>query len=212
MSVNPILETIVIGAMDVNCYIVGCKIHSKVAVIDPGDNPKTILELIKNRGLKIAYIINTHAHADHVGANGKIKESSGAPLLIHKGDSDFLTSEENREMAAFYGVAPSPVADRLLSDGDIIKICHDVSFKVIHTPGHSPGGICLLYNGFLFTGDTLFAGSVGRSDLPGGSHRDLISSIKNKLIVLDGSVKVFPGHGPPSTIGEEKEYNPFIKI
>jgi glyoxylase-like metal-dependent hydrolase (beta-lactamase superfamily II) len=211
MSVNLTLETIVVGAIDVNCYIVGCETHGKAAVIDPGDNSKTILDFIKSKGFKIAYIINTHAHADHVGANGKIKESSGAPLLIHKGDSDFLTSEENREMAAFYGVSPSPKADGLLSDGDIIEICPDISFKVIHTPGHSQGGICLLYNGFLFTGDTLFAGSVGRSDLHGGSHSDLISSIKNKLMVLDDKIKVFPGHGPSSTIGEEKEYNPFVR-
>ncbi|MBI3600866.1 MAG: MBL fold metallo-hydrolase [Nitrospinae bacterium] len=206
-----IFETIVVGALDVNCYIVGCESHGSAAVIDPGDNSKTILDFIKSKGFKITYIINTHAHADHVGANGKIKESSDAPLLIHKGDSDFLTSEANREMAAFYGVSPSPKADRLLSDGDIIEICPDVSFRVIHTPGHSPGGICLLYNGFLFTGDTLFAGSVGRSDLPGGSHSDLISSIKTRLMVLDDKVKVFPGHGPSSTIGEEKEYNPFVR-
>ncbi len=206
------LETIVVGALDVNCYIIGCEAHGKAAVIDPGDSPKTILNFINSKGFKIACIINTHAHADHVGANGKIKEASGAPLLIHKGDSDFLTSESSKEMAAFYGVSPSPKADRLLSEGDTIEICPDISFKVIHTPGHSPGGICLLYNNILFTGDTLFSGSVGRSDLPGGSHSSLISSIKNKLMILDNSVKIYPGHGPSSTIGEEKKYNPFIKI
>jgi len=209
-KMNTILETITVGALDVNCYILGCKIHKKAVVIDPGDNSKTILDFIKKNSLKLTHIINTHAHADHVGANGKIKDASGVPILIHKGDADFLVSESNKEMAHFYGVNPSPKADRLLNDGEIIEICPDISLKVIHTPGHSPGGICLHHNGFLFTGDTLFANSIGRSDLHGGSHNDLINSIKTKLIILDDKIKVFPGHGPPSTIGEEKQYNPFL--
>lgn len=207
---NIIVETIIVGDLEVNCYIIGCKAHRNAVVIDPGDNSKTILDFISDKGFNLDYIINTHAHADHIGANGRVKDASGASILIHESDSDFLISEANGEMAAFYGVSPSPRADRLLADGDIIEICPDIKFKVIHTPGHSPGGICLLYNGFLFTGDTLFAGSVGRSDLMGGSHNNLISSIKSRLMILDESVKVFPGHGPSSTIGNEKQYNPFI--
>jgi glyoxylase-like metal-dependent hydrolase (beta-lactamase superfamily II) len=207
---NTILETIAVGAIDVNCYILGCSIHRKGVVIDPGDNSKSILDLIKKNKLEVTHIINTHAHADHVGANGKVKEALNVPILIHKGDSDFLVSESNKEMAYFYGVNPSPKADEFLNDGDIIDVCPDISLKVIHTPGHSPGGICLLYNGYLFTGDTLFANSIGRSDLHGGSHKDLISSIKNKLMILDEKIKVFPGHGPSSTIGEERQYNPFL--
>ena len=209
-KVNTILETITVGALDVNCYIMGCKTHKKAVVIDPGDNSKTILDFIKKNSLELTHIINTHAHADHVGANGKIKDALGIPILIHKGDSDFLVSEANKEMAHFYGVNPSPKADRLLNDGEIIEICPDISLKIIHTPGHSPGGICLHYNDFLFTGDTLFANSIGRSDLHEGSHNDLINSIKTKLTILNDKVKVFPGHGPSSTIGEEKQYNPFL--
>ncbi|MEK6589395.1 MAG: MBL fold metallo-hydrolase [Nitrospinota bacterium] len=208
---KPIIETKIVGALEANCYILGCKNHGKATVIDPGDNSEEILDFIKDKGLKLDCIINTHSHADHVGANGKVKEASGAPILIHKEDSDFLISEANRELAAFYGVNPSPRADRLLTDGDIIEICPDISLKVIHTPGHSPGGICLLYDSILFTGDTLFSGSIGRSDLSGGSQDKLINSIKNKLMILDDNIKVFPGHGPSSTIGDEKKYNPFVQ-
>lgn len=209
---EPLIETMVVGPLDVNCYIVGCKTHGKAVVIDPGDNSKGIIDFIKTKGLELVYIVNTHAHADHIGANGRVKVASGAPILIHKEDSDFMISEANKEMAVFYGVNPSPPADRLLADGDVIEICPDLPLNVIHTPGHSPGGICLSFNNFLFTGDTLFAGSIGRSDLPGGSHRTLINSIKNRLMILDDAVSVFPGHGSSSTIGDEKIYNPFLII
>ena len=155
-------------------------------------------------------IINTHGHADHILGNVRVKQATNAPILIHKDDADMLPSAQ-KNLSAWIGAGVScGEGDRLIKDGDKIVI-GDFEFKVIHTPGHTPGGICLLTEGVLFSGDTLFAESVGRSDFPGGSHHKLITSIKEKLMVLDDDVKVLPGHGPGSTIGWERKMNPFIQ-
>ena len=155
-------------------------------------------------------IINTHGHADHVLANVKVQEATGAPIWIHSADADMLGSG-SRNLSAFLGGATScGKADRLLTDGEVLPI-GDFSLTVLHTPGHTPGGISLLFDKTVFVGDTLFAESIGRTDFPGGSYSQLINSIKTKLMTLDDEVKAYPGHGPATTIGWERRQNPFIQ-
>lgn len=204
------LKTLEVGPLGTNCYLLGCEETKEGAVIDPGAEGERILAAAREAGIKIAYIINTHGHIDHIGANGIIKESTGAPVLIHKDDAPYLT-EPGRNLSLFMGSRDkSPEADCFLEEGDTINIGRTITLTVIHTPGHTPGGICLKGEGFIFTGDTLFAGSIGRTDLPGGSYNQLINAIKEKLFVLDDDLKIYPGHGPSSTIGAERVDNPFF--
>jgi len=165
--------------------------------------------LIARKSLKPALILNTHGHIDHIGANKDIKEKFNIPLYIHSADSPMLGNVKQSEMAAFLGVIDSPSADHLLNDGDKIKIGKSF-LRVIHTPGHSPGSVSFLGDGFLLSGDTLFFGGVGRTDLPGGSWKDMESSIKNKILTMPDEMIVLPGHGPFTTVGQEKRANPFI--
>ncbi len=199
-----------VGSLGTNCYIVYCENTKQAVVIDPGGDAARILSAIQREGLSVQAIINTHGHADHVLANVKLQEATGAPLWIHSADADMLGSG-SRNLSAFLGGATScGTADRLLSDGDVLPV-GDFSLKVLHTPGHTPGGICLLSGKTVFVGDTLFAESIGRTDFPGGSYSQLIQSIKEKLLVLDDEVKAYPGHGPATTIGWERRQNPFIQ-
>ncbi|MBF0291483.1 MAG: MBL fold metallo-hydrolase [Nitrospinae bacterium] len=204
------IDTVVVSPLDVNCYIFGCEDHKTCAVIDPGDSAARIMEKVEARGYKLAMIINTHAHADHTGANAKLKSASGALIHIHEADAPILVHPSMSDMSVYLGIEPSPPADVLLKDGDMLKVCPCAELTVIHTPGHSPGGICLLSGKTLFTGDTLFRFSVGRSDLPGGDGKTLIKSITEKLFPLPDDVTAYPGHGESSTIGDEKKYNPFL--
>ncbi len=200
-----------VGHIGTNCYIVFCEETKEAAVIDPGGNEGEILGIIAREKLKVPYIINTHGHADHIEANSKIKNATGAAILIHQNDAQMLVDARGN-LSAFFGngVVTDP-ADRILSDGDTIDIGSSIHFKVLHTPGHTPGGISLLSGNVLFSGDTLFAESVGRTDFPGGSYQQLLKSIKEKLMVLDDDVQVLPGHGPGTTIGWERKMNPFIQ-
>ena len=159
--------------------------------------------------LKAKYIINTHGHFDHVSANGKMKDATGADILIHPLDAPML--EKLSSNAAFFGVSVenSPPCDQTLEEGDTVSF-GDITLKVIHTPGHTPGGISLYTNGVVFVGDTLFAGSIGRTDFPGGDFNTLISSIKTKLFKMEDDIRVFSGHGPETSIGTEKRHNPFV--
>lgn len=206
-----IIEFMPVGPIMANCYIIGCKETNEAVVIDPGDEADRILLKLADLKLKVKYIINTHGHFDHVGANGKMKEATKAELLIHALDAPMLGSLS--QAAAAFGLKSenSPPPDKTIDDGDVITF-GKISLKVIHTPGHSPGGISLHTNGYLFVGDTLFQGSIGRTDLPGGNFNTLISSVQNKLFPLGDSVRVFTGHGPETTIGREKRYNPFVGI
>ncbi|MBO8159300.1 MBL fold metallo-hydrolase [Thermosyntropha sp.] len=205
-----ILKALEINTVGVNCYIVGCEETKEVAVIDPGGNPRAILNLLQQENLKAVYIINTHGHVDHIGGNRGVKEATGAEILIHEADAKMLTSAVANFSILFGGKITSPPADKLLKDGDIIKIGNTVELKVIHTPGHSPGSICLKTGDVIFVGDTLFQGSVGRTDFPGGSHKQLITNIKEKLLCYDDDVICYPGHGPATTIGFERTHNPFL--
>lgn len=205
-----IVKVLVVGPIGANCIILGCKKTLEAVVIDPGDEGDKILgELAKDK-LTLKGIINTHGHFDHVGANSSLKEATGADIYIHTEDAPMLGQLE--EMARSFGMRMknSPPADKTIAEGDIIEF-GEHSLKVIHTPGHSPGGISLLTGKLLIAGDTLFQGSIGRSDLPGGNHNTLISSIKKRLLPLGDDVTVITGHGPSTTIKAEKQFNPFLR-
>lgn len=202
------LDKLIVGPLEVNCYILGDEETKEAAVIDPGDEDDRILDLLNEKGLKLRYIINTHAHFDHVGVNQSLKEATGAEIMIHEGDKDLLRVAG--EQAFLYGLdVPPSEPDRCLRDDDEIYI-GEIKLRVLNTPGHSDGCICLLGNGFVFTGDTIFAGSAGRTDFPGGNMGKLLKSIRERLATLDDNIKVYPGHGPETTIGFEKRNNPFF--
>ena len=199
----------VVGPIQANCFILGCEKTKEAVVIDPGDEANRILSGLQKKGLELKYIINTHGHFDHVGGNKALKDKTGAPILIHRAEAPML--DHLAESAAVWGmrIENSPPADRLLEDGDQITF-GEITLEVIHTPGHSLGGIALFTPNDLFVGDTLFAGSIGRTDFPGGDYDTLIASVRKRLFVLSDDVRVFPGHGPETTIGTEKKYNPFF--
>lgn len=202
-------KTLPTGPLEVNCYIIGCEVSRKAAVIDPGGDAGTILEILGQHELTLDMIINTHGHFDHIGGNRHLLEVTAAKLMIHENDLSLMMKAGTH--AALYGlsVEPSPAPDRLLRDGDQLSL-GELNLMVIHTPGHSPGGICLLLDDYLLVGDTLFAGSIGRTDLPGGNHQQLLHSIRDKLLILSDVTRVYPGHGPMTTIGREKQHNPFL--
>ena len=204
-----ILHALSVGPIMANCFIVGCESTLQAAVIDPGADSGRILKKIADEKLTVSYIINTHGHFDHAGANRKLKEATGAILVIHELDRFMLDSLATT--AVMFGLSSenSPPPDQTVQDGDTIEI-GTIMMKVLHTPGHTPGGISLLTDGCVFVGDTLFAGSIGRTDFPGGDYDTLISSIRSKLYPLDDNVVVYTGHGPETTIGKEKRFNPFV--
>lgn len=204
-----ILRTLEVGPFAANCYIAACAQTKEGVIIDPGAEGKHILRVVEDEGIKIKYIINTHGHIDHVGANAVVKEATGAPLLIHAEDGD-LCHKPHASLALFAGKLKLAESDRFIKDGEELEV-GNLKLKVIHTPGHTKGGICLKAEKLLFTGDTLFAGSIGRTDLPGGSYSELISAVKEKLLSYPDDTLVYPGHGPASTIREERENNPFLK-
>ncbi len=203
--------TLTVGPLEVNCYIIWDSSTREGFVIDPGGDAETIKEAVNKEKLKIKYIINTHGHFDHVGADGELKASLGALIAVHRKDSELL--KDASEHAVIFGVkTPKQPAPDILLEGKEVFKAGTLSLEVIHTPGHTGGGVCLYAKkeGLLFTGDTLFAGSVGRTDLQGGSYEDLMNSIREKILTLGDAVKVLPGHGPSSTVGEERESNPFV--
>ncbi len=206
-----IIEKLEVGMIMANCYILGCEETREAAVIDPGDEADRILYKLAEHQLTVKYIINTHGHFDHVSANKPLKKATGAALLAHPADAPMLTNLA--EMASAFGLSAenSPPPDRTVDEGDTIKF-GTINLKVIHTPGHSPGGITLHTDGIAFVGDTLFAGSIGRTDFPGGDFDTLISVIQNKLFPLGDNVVVYCGHGPETSIGQEKKANPFVMI
>lgn len=200
-----ILETICVGPMEVNCYILGCKRTRQAVIIDPGDDVEKIKKRLEEVGLKPKFILNTHGHADHIGANGGL----GLAVMIHRADATFLKNPVKNLSAQFGLTVSSPKPDRLLEDNEKINI-GDLVLEVIHTPGHTPGSISIKCDDLVFTGDTLFCEGVGRTDFSYSSEKGLFKSIREKLLILPDSTKVYPGHGPASTIGHEKANNPFL--
>jgi glyoxylase-like metal-dependent hydrolase (beta-lactamase superfamily II) len=191
-----IVKCFKVGWLSTNCYVVGCEETKEAILIDPGLETETeaelILDYIKQNCFNIKYIINTHGHPDHISGNTAMKQETGAPVMIHEKLDDRIE------------------ADKKLRDGDVISV-GNFKLTVLHTPGHTPDGICLLGDNIVFTGDSLFAGSIGRTDFLGGSFQQLMASIKTKLLPLPDSFIVYPGHESFSTIGDEKKYNPFLK-
>ncbi|MGD9818648.1 MAG: MBL fold metallo-hydrolase [Desulfomonilaceae bacterium] len=208
-----IIRQIQIGGFEIFCYFLGDPNTGEGIVIDPGGPAGSLLSAARESGIStIKYIVNTHSHVDHIAGNKEMVLSTGAPIAIHELEAEALANP-NRGMLAMFGAEPSPPASILLKDGDSI-VFGENSVKVIHTPGHTVGGICLHFPGYIITGDTLFVGGVGRTDLPGGSFQVLQNSIKNKLFTLPDDTVVLPGHNygdtPTSTIGREKRENIYI--
>jgi hydroxyacylglutathione hydrolase len=194
-----LVKMFTVGMSEANCFLVGDSESREALIIDPGFDLKSearaILEEVKRNELTVKYVVNTHGHPDHTAGNKILKEFTKAPILIHELDTVMLSD---------------PPADHKLHDGDLIEV-GSVKLRIIHTPGHTPGSIILLGSDIVFSGDTLFAGSVGRYDLAGGSVEQLKNSLKNKLLTLPDYFKLYPGHGPTSTIGEERRTNPFLQ-
>lgn len=205
-----IIKELVVGPIMANCFIVGCPDTRQAVVIDPGDETPRILQSLAADELTVKYIINTHGHFDHVAANKGLKDATGAMLMIHAADAPMLG--QIARSASMWGLSgeDSPPPDQTLAEGDRIRF-GNLELQVIHTPGHTPGGISLYGHNCVFVGDTLFAGSIGRTDFPGGDFDTLIASIRQKLFALDDEVRVLAGHGPETTIGREKyrRNNPF---
>lgn len=202
-----------VSSMAVFAYLVGDKITGDALVIDPADNIKGIVAEAERNNLRINYIVNTHGHVDHISGNTEMKKATQAKIVVHEDDAVMLTHTPAMILKMF-GAKASPAADILVKDGDTISV-GNVELKVIHTPGHSPGGMCLYTPGYVFTGDTLFVEAVGRTDLPGGSWETLHRAVTGKIFVLPDDTKVMPGHNygrtPTSTIGHEKRFNPFFQ-
>ena len=220
VSPNALVESAVVGFAAANCYIVGCRETMEGVVIDPGtmntDDTSEVANEIRRLGLRIRYILNTHGHPDHVSGNDYLKVAVGGDVLIHRLDALKLT-DPVRNGSTMFGMNTSvSPPDGLLKDGDTLSF-GDLSLTVVHTPGHSSGGVVFVGDGFVFTGDTLFSRSIGRSDLPDSSEEGtvadevLLRSIREKLLTLPNETVVLSGHGPETTIGDERALNPFLR-
>lgn len=205
-------EIIPVGPLQCNCSIVGDETSREAIVIDPGDEIESVLSILKEHGLTVKQIVVTHAHIDHVGGAMKLKAATGAPILLNQNDTTLLKMLDVQ--ASWLGMRPPGAVeiDNSVKDGDVVKV-NGLEASVLHTPGHTEGSVCLLFapQKTLIAGDTLFAGSIGRTDLPGGSYDKIIRSLHDKLLVLPDEILVVPGHGPTTTIGEERESNPFLQ-
>jgi glyoxylase-like metal-dependent hydrolase (beta-lactamase superfamily II) len=208
-----IIVPLVVGDLATNCYVVGDPETKKGIIIDPGGHAQRIMDAVEREGLEIVYIVNTHGHVDHVLANEVVKELTGASIAIHPADAPMLTDPKKGAgiFAMFFGgLRGGPPADVLLNDGD--EVCFgSQALKVAHTPGHSQGSISLVGDGIVFSGDALFQGSIGRTDFPGGSYQQLIDSIRTRILTLPDDTVVYSGHGPATTVGDERRYNPFVR-
>ena len=208
-----IIQTVT-GSFQVNTYLVSCPETGEGFLVDPGGDAEKIKKMVRDRGIRVKYILNTHGHADHILANRELKQALSAQVCMHRDDADFFCKPEIKKISfKELGLTASGEVDIKLSDGDLLRV-GNLEIRVIHTPGHSPGSVCYLVNGNLFTGDTLFVGDVGRSDLTGGSFETLLQSLKEKIIVLPGETTVWPGHNygetPTSSLSWEMKENPYI--
>jgi len=210
-------EVVVVGPLQCNCSILGDEETREAIVIDPGDEVERVLAVLEKHNLKARYIVNTHAHFDHVGNCRELKEATGAEISLHKADLPiYETAPRQAALFAMYGVRPirMTAVDQFLRDADGLQV-GKIAAQAIHTPGHTPGSLSLHVPGsardLLFAGDTLFNGSIGRTDLPGGDFDRLLKSIKDRLLTLDDETEIWPGHGPKTTIGRERRTNPFLQ-
>ena len=204
-----ILEIVVVGPLAVNCLIVGCEKTKIGAIIDPGDETAKIINTVEELGLGIKYILLTHGHIDHLAEVQRLKDKLNAEFLMHEADS-FLVQHASTQ-ANMYGLSDpgNPKPNRYLAESDTISV-GELTINVLHTPGHSPGNITFFVEDKLFVGDLIFAGSIGRTDLPGGNYEQLIQSVETKIFTKPDSTEIYPGHGPSTTVGIEKTTNPFF--
>ena len=205
------MKSFTVGPLGVNCYVLQDDFSDAGLVIDPGGNAEELLQYLKQEHISLQTIVNTHGHGDHIGADDRLRQATGARLLIHAADAPML-ADARANLSAYMGftVQAAP-ADAFLQDGETLQVGH-MSFTVLHTPGHSPGGICLFGEGVLFSGDSLFAESIGRCDFPGASETELVAALQKKILPLPDDVKVYPGHGPGPTIGWERQHNPYLQF
>ena len=202
-----------LGALQTNCYVLIDEKTKEAVVIDPGAEPEKLIRELQGLKVKAKAILLTHGHGDHIGAVEALRKESGAPLYVHEMDAS-MVKDANKNFSAMMGASfACAEPEHMIKDGDIIEIGEEIKLHVLFTPGHTQGGVCYYEKeeGLLFAGDTLFAESIGRTDLPGGSYSTLIKRIQEKLMVLPDETRVFPGHGPETTVGWEKDHNPFIR-
>ena len=204
-----LLRSLVVGPLGVNCFIVGCEKTHECIVVDPGDNVPEILQLARQDGVRITQIVATHGHFDHIGRAHTLMEETGATFSVHADDRPLV--ERSAEMAAYFGLEtdPPPRIDRLLVEGETVVVGEE-SLGILHTPGHSPGNVTLTWPGNAIVGDTVFQGSIGRTDFEGGSLEVLLDSIRSKIFSLGDDTQLHPGHGPSTTVGQERTSNPFL--
>lgn len=202
------IELIVVGPLQSNCFIVYDEKTLKSMVIDPGDDPEHIMKTIEEKKLKVVYIVCTHAHFDHVGAVAKLKSETGAEIVLHKDELEIYMSAKDQGAFWGYQIEQPPDPDKFVQEGDLLT-AGELTFEVLHTPGHSPGGICLQGKGIVITGDTIFAGSVGRTDFYGGDLEELKKSFR-RIISLNPETRILPGHGDVTTVKREKDLNFFM--
>ena len=207
-----LVKQLTVGMMGVCCYIVSCEKTKKAAIIDPGGDEDRILQYCTDNALQVQYILNTHGHPDHVCGNSRIQEATGAKIVMHSADAAYFNEPQIKDFFSSLGLPESPPIDITVEDGDIITIGEE-QLQVLHTPGHTPGGICFYSPPHCFTGDTLFVGAVGRTDFPGGSMELMTTAIQTRLLTLPPETLVWPGHGyggSQSTIGREAKTNPYF--
>lgn len=205
------LDTLIVSELQINCYLLGCRATRETAIIDPGGDSQLIIAKVTEREAIVKMILLTHGHFDHIGALDKIRKEYDCPVLIHSADANAITNPMINLSALTGNNIASGEAERLLEDDDRIQI-GNLTLEVLHTPGHTRGGVCFKYNGLLFSGDTLFNSGIGRTDLPGGNMAQLEQSIREKLFALPDDTLVFPGHGESTGIGLEKTLNPFVRL
>ena len=205
------VEPLIVGPLLSNCYIIWDERSTEGAVIDPGDEAHKILKVVHETHVAVKFILATHGHFDHVGAVATVKQRTGGEFLAHQDDLFFIEDGVNAARRWGFEIEQPPKPDRFITDGDQIKI-GGFTLDVVHTPGHSPGGVSFVHDHMVFSGDTLFQGSIGRTDFQKGSLDELIKSIKTRLYTLPDDTIVFTGHGPSTTIGDEKHSNPFVRV
>ena len=204
-----IFKTIVVGDLSVNCFIIACEETKKGIVIDPGDNIDGILSIVKEHDIDVIEIVATHGHFDHIGRVTTLKEKTGAPFAIHQ--ADMFMVEGLVEIASFLSIDtdPSPEVDRFIDEGDTITFGNE-TLNILHVPGHAPGNVAFTWPGHAIVGDTVFAGSIGRTDLEGADPQVLMDTIRTKILTLPDNTILHPGHGPDTTVAREKRTNPFL--